>query len=481
MNSSRPVFWYSGQFLDPQHFQQADCHHYHQLAASLSLNQPWPWGVDKLELDDAALSYGIVKIEKADFLFQDGSRTIIETHREDGNAVMEPRPLETIWPDRHKSLTLYAGLAKMAAKKNVAGCLISKASPQSDDLPSAHGRYLAAEVDEMLTDRYALPHPSLPDNSAPVRTLYYYVRLFTAEECRSRGDHNLFPLIRLKDQSLGPRLDPQWCPPLTRIAASPALLKTARAFETRLASLVGHLAPMRPANLYAAFSGQTTNLLSVAAITLSNLKMLLNRPNGQPWELFAVLRQGLAGMSSSLQLNDDTAAISGDLQFNHNSPLESLLPLEQCYTRILGAVMPEIVAETPFNIQDDLLVASLAPEAAFAHLEPLLMIKIDASVQELLAEGRLLAGSPDDVREALARAVPALPLKPVAAPVGQPAGPDIHYLKPDRSAPAWKRVLKDGRFAFIMLSGRSQTSSSLAAHSKLIFIKRGGIAPQQKT
>lgn len=33
-NYERPVFWYSGQFLDPQHFQQMDSHHHNQLAAA---------------------------------------------------------------------------------------------------------------------------------------------------------------------------------------------------------------------------------------------------------------------------------------------------------------------------------------------------------------------------------------------------------------------------------------------------------------
>lgn len=473
MRSSRPVFWYSGQFLDPQHFQQADSHHYHQRAANLAADRPWPWGAGRLEIDEAALASGLVKVTRADLLFPDGTRALVEPHRNDGNAVIETRELEPIWADRHELLTLRVGLAHLKAKENVAGVL-SPPNIADDRLPATSGRYLAAEADEMMADRYALPHPSLPDSGAPVRTLYYYLRLFSPEESRSRGDHYHFPLIRLKDQGLGPRPDPNWCPPLINLSADPRMLQAAAAFETRLAALTGHLAPSRPANIYAPAPGGLLTLLSAAAMTLADLRLLLARPDAQPWELFGLLSRGLAGMSAALKTEGDMPALSGALKFEPDSPLKSLADLEAHYRRLLSLVLPEIAAELPFAVRDDLLVAVLSAEASARYLEPLLMLKTDEPVGEMLAEGRLLAGSPDDVREALIRAVPALPLTPVKAPAGLPGGSAWRYLKPDRSSAAWKRVLDGGELALAVLSGSGRPSDDLAANSKLVFIKAAG-------
>ena len=475
MSSSRPVFWYSGQFLDPQHFQQADSHHYQQLASLASAARPWPWGVSRLEIDEAALASGLVKIARADLLFPDGARAVVEPQRGDGNAVIETRPLDPIWTNRHESFTLTVGLAKMAAKGNVAGVL-EPPGIGPERLPAAAGRYVAAEVDEMTADRYALPHPSLPDTGAPVRTLYYYLRLFSPEESRSRGDYHLFPLMRLKDQGLGPRPDTAWCPPLVSLSADAAMLRSAAGFETRLAALTGHLAPMRPAGLHAPSPGGLVALLSAAAATLADLRLLLSRPDAQPWELFGLLSRGLAAMSAALKIKEDLPALFGSVGFDHNSPLNSLSALEVFYSRLLATVLPEIAAELPFAVRDDLLVAALTAEASAPYLEPLLMIKIDEPAEELLAEGRLLAGSPDEVRTALRLAVPAMPLKPVKAPVGLPDRPDLRYLKPDRSSPAWKKVLAAGELALVVFSGSAGPSAALAADSRVIFIKAPGTA-----
>jgi type VI secretion system protein ImpJ len=473
MRSVRPVFWDSGQFLDPQHFQQADSHHYQQRAASFTTSQPWPWGVSRLEIDEAALATGLIKVTRAELLFPDGTWAVVDPQRNDGNAVIESRALDPLWTDRHEPFTLRVGLARLSAKGNVAGVL----EPQSiaeNRLPAAAGRYVAAESDEMLVDRYALPHPSLPDSGAPVRTLYYYLRLFSPEESRSRGDHYHFPIIRLKDQSLGPRLDPNWCPPLINISANPGLLRAAAGFESRLAALTGHLAPGRPASLYAPVPGGLATLLSATATTLADLRLLLARPDAQPWELFGLLCRGLAAMSAALKIEGDMPALSGAVRFDHDSPLESLATLEGHYRRLLSRVLPEIVAEMPFAARDELLVATLTAEVAASYLEPLIMIKLDEPVGELLAEGRLLAGSPADVREAMHRAVPALPLKPVRPPAGLPGGSAWRYLKPDRSSAAWKRVLAEGELALAVLSGPGRPSADLAANSKVIFIKAAG-------
>lgn len=475
MNPTRPVFWYSGQFLDPQHFQQADRCRDDHLALLATLNRPWPWGVNALELDETALAAGLLSIKRADLLFPDGVRAVVEPEREAGNAVLESRSFKAAWADRRQPFTVLIGLAKAVNRGNVAG-ILPPADCAEAPLPPKTGRFLASDRDEMTADRYALPHPSQPESEAPVRTLYYYLRLIWPEEARRLGAHHQFPLIRLKDQGLGPRPDPDWCPPLVRLAADANLLALIRGFETRLLALVSHLAPLRPDSLFAPPPDQTAGLLSAAARTLSELRLLLSRPDGQPWEVFALLRHGLAALSANLRTGDDLAALSGDLAFEHNDPAASLRALAEGYRRLLAVALPEIVAEILFAVEDELLVADLTGEAAADYLSPLLLLSLDEPVEDLLAEGSLLAGTPDDVREAIIRAVPALPLQPVPPPAGMPTRPGLYYLKPDRKSAAWRRVIKSGRWALAVLRGRGARPGALAAGAKVIFI-RSAAAP----
>ena len=54
----RPVHWYEGMFLRPQHFQVADRHAREALRASEDWFQPFDWGLRSVEFDrDAVGNY----------------------------------------------------------------------------------------------------------------------------------------------------------------------------------------------------------------------------------------------------------------------------------------------------------------------------------------------------------------------------------------------------------------------------------------
>ena len=54
----RPVFWYQGLFLQPQHFQHADLFTQSLLAPLRRYLQPYFWGVCRLWVNETALSGG---------------------------------------------------------------------------------------------------------------------------------------------------------------------------------------------------------------------------------------------------------------------------------------------------------------------------------------------------------------------------------------------------------------------------------------
>jgi len=67
------VQWSEGLLLSPQHLQQSDMYWQSQLCYQLSAINPDFWGVRTLELDDAKLADGIIKVTKLECVLPDGS------------------------------------------------------------------------------------------------------------------------------------------------------------------------------------------------------------------------------------------------------------------------------------------------------------------------------------------------------------------------------------------------------------------------
>ncbi len=88
-----PIFWHSGQFLEPQHFQDTDRHHFRERAEILRLVRPYCEGVSRLAVNAAALKEGVLALDEAELFFPDGAHVLWTGRREDGNASPIRRPL----------------------------------------------------------------------------------------------------------------------------------------------------------------------------------------------------------------------------------------------------------------------------------------------------------------------------------------------------------------------------------------------------
>ena len=168
MQPQRPVYWYSGQFLEPQHFQQADAFHASERASLLQSAQPCFWGVGNLDVDEAALAEGRILVRSGIMRFQDGTEVVIAAVPEDGNAILPSRSFREAWTDPHMPFTVFAGLPPLKPYGNVAGipsCMRDGGrliGCDADTLPEAPGRYLCPNSDDSIADRYALAlHPDI--------------------------------------------------------------------------------------------------------------------------------------------------------------------------------------------------------------------------------------------------------------------------------------------------------------------------------
>ena len=71
-NAPRPVCWYEGMLLSPQHFQQDHIYWESQLQA-LTLNlSPYRWGVSEMTIDEGRLLEGTVVVKQLKAIMPDG-------------------------------------------------------------------------------------------------------------------------------------------------------------------------------------------------------------------------------------------------------------------------------------------------------------------------------------------------------------------------------------------------------------------------
>ena len=316
MQPQRPVYWYSGQFLEPQHFQQADAFHASERASLLQSAQPCFWGVGNLDVDEAALAEGWILVRSGIMRFQDGTEVVISAVPEDGNAILPSRSFREAWTDPHMPFTVFAGLPPLKPYGNVAGipsCMRDGGrliGCDADTLPEAPGRYLCPNSDDSIADRYALPLATESRRDMPVRTLYLYPRLFWENETTDRPDWLFLPLLRLTDEGSGPRPDPAYAPPSLYVEANPVLRGLARGLEARLAAAIRRLEPARRRGLDEPATSRQLLLVN-AARTLSELRHALAWPGTAPHELFGLLRNGFAAAAACVRLAQPGLSAAG--------------------------------------------------------------------------------------------------------------------------------------------------------------------------
>lgn len=176
----RPIFWYQGLFLQPQHFQWQDLLHQFRLRPFQSYGHPYFWGFAKLRIQEDVLKNETFEIMECEALFQDGSWVVFP-----GNSTLSSRSFKGVWTEMDKPFNIYIGLRKW----NPAGENVTEIKVPDDPAP-ADARFVSRADPEEVRDFYQqAPH-------AQIKFLHHAVRIFWENELDGAGSYDLLPAAR---------------------------------------------------------------------------------------------------------------------------------------------------------------------------------------------------------------------------------------------------------------------------------------------
>ena len=151
MAGSNRVAWREGQFLRPQHFQQADRSFDSRLKARADLLRPYPWGLSEIVIDEELAVLGKFTVIRARGVMPDGTAFAIP------DDMPPPPPLDL--PEDTRDATIYLTLTP-----NQAGTQEFREAESA----SAEIRFLVEEVeisdnfsDERASEPVELARPNL--------------------------------------------------------------------------------------------------------------------------------------------------------------------------------------------------------------------------------------------------------------------------------------------------------------------------------
>lgn len=293
MGSAR-VLWLDGLPLAPQHFQEADRLHREAIDARFRIQHGQAWGVRRLVLDPRALAEGVVRIERFEGVFADGSVIAIAKGSEVG---VEDRAISGLGPERAEVSVHLAMVRERVGRAEVSG-----------DRPRLTAR-----------NRRTLDvHTETPADPVDVEMGVPVVRIVFGHEQRDELDTLPLGVVRRDEHGETRRVDVVVGPLLAIGASEPLMARLRRLVERLGARRTALLAARhdRDASGIEVDPGDLTRFMLASAVATHHpiLRHLLTRAEASPEHLYESLL-ALAGALSVL-------AVDADLDLPDQDPLE---------------------------------------------------------------------------------------------------------------------------------------------------------------
>ena len=432
------IYWYSGLYLQPQHFQSVDLHYSYMLAQQRQMAQPWNVGVIQCDIHQETLADFSLKIDQLKMLLPSGDYLEYP-----GNCQIEPYPFRDAWKQRDKPFTLWVALRRFdPGHQNVS--------------TGTRSRWINPTDDGVMKDVY---HNG-PESVVP--RIVYNVRILSDEEKETVVDCECLPLLQLLYDNDRVIFDPQFSPPAITLAGSPALKTLLEGLRAGLSSRARKLEEYkRPGQLSNGIrsTSDITQLLAMRSLNraLPLLEHYCRAPTLHPWHIYGLLIQ-VAGEISSF---NDLCSYTGEWPDGDTSPLlYDHYHLIDCFTRVKNTL---IALLNGLALEDNTYVTLKPDEQRIYRCDLLATERQPASQVLLLLRSEYLASQPvsfsadcefkiasqDAINMLIRHALPGISSARITpSPRGVPDRKDFCYFMLDQHEDAWKRVETEKNIAF---------------------------------
>ncbi|XZG71806.1 type VI secretion system baseplate subunit TssK [Chitinibacteraceae bacterium HSL-7] len=381
MSAIHRVLWGEGMFLRPQHFQQQALFHEHQLADRLAQLHRHGWGLLALELDEAGLNAGHVRLDRLDLAFRDGA-----VFRSPQQA---PLPLQRDLSEagiNGTETTLYACLPQLQPYGGNVGSGENRAS-----------RY--ASNAQQLSDLYTQAL------EADVSTMSLNVRLMFEHE--NRDGHESIAIARLVRTPAGQwQADADFLPPQVTVTAHPwtarALRRLLDILSVKSQSLAGsHREKASKVVEFGSSDIGTFWLLHTVNRNFARLQHLATCQPLHPEELYRALIE----FAGELQTFSSVFSLADLPPYRHDALTDTLPVLDQQIRELLETVISARYLQIPLSTpKPSFFIGRLESDRLLDGADFFLSVQSGsmsaAQIIDMLPY-KLKLGAPDDVEKIL--------------------------------------------------------------------------------
>ena len=443
MDIQRPLFWHQGLFLQPQHFQLLDLSFRSLLTPFHNYIVPYFWGTIDVEIQKAALGTRTFSLIKGNFLFPDGTYTVLP-----GNALINARSFDEAWVEGGKPLTVFIGMKKFnAAAENVT------VLERLDSVAEITTRFVASADAEEVKDL----HSSGP--SGQVKSLYHVLRIFYETEKDQLGDYVLLPVAQLERAGEEIVLSQGFIPPCMSISGSEILMKIIKEIRDQISARGRQLEEYKSQRgIQTAEFGSRDMVYMLALRSLNRYIPMLfqftETPQIHPWVVYGVLRQLIGELSSfSENINVMGEAKDGSRSlplYNHRNIYECFFSAQSLISQLLDEITagPDYVIHLAYD--GTYYAAELKPAIFEGRNRYYIVLKAEEDPKVILQSISTAAklSSREQLPLLIARALPGIGLEHLTVPPQElPRRANSIYFAVDHHSDQWALVSRGHNIA----------------------------------
>lgn len=435
-SEQKQIYWHSGLYLQPQHFQSLDLHNEWQFSQQLRIAQPFNLGMIDVAINQAALTDYVVNVESIRFIMPGG--TFLASP---GNCQVEKRNFRDMWKQRDQPFNVWLALRHFDPQHN-------NVTTREKGQKRVVTRWVDTDDDLMMKDVY----DHAPD--APVARICYNVRLLSDLEKEDAVDCECIPLARLRYENDTVILDPLFSPPSVTLYGSSVLGSLIDTIYFEISARAKKLEEYKRSERLVNDSDrndQMTQLLAMRSLNrvLPLLKNLCRARQVHPWQVYNLLCQLIGELSSF----NDSCSFLGEWRdgeatlkpYDHYQPLPCFESARNTLISLLNGLVLE--DNTYIKLERDIngVFSASFDHAQSQNADNILLLLRSASItmenRQIKNTGSIKLASSKTIEALIQHALPGIPVRYCSQPPrGVPNRSDSHYFSVDRDSALWTKA-----------------------------------------